>query len=1286
MKRLWSLMLVAAMGMFGGLSATAAPIHVTYLWHMHQPIYWPYETVNDTINNGRYTFDLGGVFGSRTGPYTTWPKDAVEQGHNRSGLEHSGVQVSFSGALAENLSNLWGDPGSNGWDDSYDWGINGLRTSLNNPRLDVVMFPYHHSLMPLTTPESRRMQIRLFKEIFPEVFDTSSYSKGMFPAECAFANWIIPDLVAEGIEWVLVDNVHFDRACQNYPWNSGGNLYRPNPADQVNPDPATIGSSWEQLQNVWAPTPVSVPWGYQPHYVQYINPESTLANPDVTKIVAVPAARYDGNENARGGYGAYKPENVWSSKVGLNDDPDHPMIIVAHSDGDNYGMLNSDVYHAQHGFFLDMCQNNSDFDNTTVSDYLQLYPVDQNDIIHIEPGSWSGADNGDPEFKKWMADPNVNDPTVNPDRFSWSVLMAAHNRVITADSLENSYSMNDVQWGIGSDTAKAWHYYLNAEASDYWYWDSDWQNGWNGHVTRGCNLAVAEADKVIARHPGSDTVGPSIFEPQREPYNPGGFEWNETTPQPSDFEVFTYIYDVSGLQSVTLKWRIDNDGFNPISSIQNEIYAGGPEVGAWNSIAMTGSFDPSSSGPNNVVPSPTHRAQTYKAMITGQSDVLIDYYVEAVDNNGNIRKSNIKHVVVGTAGGNPVFTYAPSVPEDCGTVTLTYDPAGRPLDGISPVKVQLDWQPSVSPPVAPDMIQTNGTWVYTAEIPDGETNLVLYFHNGGGTVDDNGGANWSVPISACSTGPAAVVSFDPPVPDGCGNVTVSYSKNYGPLKNATNILIHIGRNGWQDVIQPDPVMTGSATGTWTYVYTVPEGSTIINAAFTDGEGNWDNNQSADYHVNVTNCAADPVPAGIVITNPAADTVTVTNLPSYNVQGTAGTNLTGHLQWTNELNGQKGFLPVSTYWSIGSAGLSDGTNIIAVYGSNVVVSTSVLAEDDASDAVYDPAWDTGDDGGSGWGGGWILNASSNAGHFRASLPGNANISIGSPAWGLWANNGGVADAVRPFAAGLEEGRTFRMKLDNNFVENGGVVGIGMQNSTGDNLMEFYFVGGSSFYKIQDGNGERDTAQGWTGDGLQLTFTPRGAEGYAFSYGATTVTGLLISATDQTVRQVRVFNAFAGSGDDFNVYANDLRIETQSSSSSITGDVVTIIREPTMQDGIPVWWWQKYGLGPTNRADGNVDNDIADNWTEFVADTDPTDDASCFTNLIHDAHGSDVLNLMINGPTTNSRLYDVWYTPDLSGSGWIPMNMNILGKNDGGPVTLVLTNSGSIRFLRTGVKIP
>ena len=111
--------------------------------------------------------------------------------------------------------------------------------------------------------------------------------------------------------------------------------------------------------------------------------------------------------------------------------------------------------------------------------------------------------------------------------------------MIHADNLENNYSMNDVRWGIGSDTAKAWRFYLQAETSCHWYWDFDRANPWDGNATRGANLAIAEANKVINRNPAVDRVGPTIWPPQRDIYNPGAKHFNEATNQFSTFNVFT---------------------------------------------------------------------------------------------------------------------------------------------------------------------------------------------------------------------------------------------------------------------------------------------------------------------------------------------------------------------------------------------------------------------------------------------------------------------------------------------------------------------------------------------------------------------------------------------------------------------------------------------------------------------------------------------------------------------------------------------------------------------------
>ena len=43
----------------------------------------------------------------------------------------------------------------------------------------------------------------------------------------------------------------------------------------------------------------------------------------------------------------------------------------------------------------------------------------------------------------------------------------------------------------------------------------------------------------------------------------------------SDFYVWTFAYDVSGISSVTFYYRTDKDGVNPVDDYSNEIYKSG---------------------------------------------------------------------------------------------------------------------------------------------------------------------------------------------------------------------------------------------------------------------------------------------------------------------------------------------------------------------------------------------------------------------------------------------------------------------------------------------------------------------------------------------------------------------------------------------------------------------------------------------------------------------------------------------------------------------------------------
>ncbi len=613
-------------------------MQVGFLWHMHQPIYYPGENITQTQNAGRYSFSLYDVHNQRFGPYTSWPKDAITAAN---GLPNAGASVSFSGTLIENLNTMQG-AGVNGgmwnnWQASYTQGRQ-MMTAEGNSRLDMIGFTYAHALAPLLDVRDIRMQLKMDKVAVQQNFGaTAPLSKGFFPAETAFSERMIPALKAEGYDWAIVDNIHMDRATKNYPHTNASNLYAPNRADQINADPAQSGGAWVQLNNLWAPSRVSAPFGYRPHNVQYVDPNTGAAQ----SMVAVPGARYEGNEDGRGGFGALQYQSVMDQYRQYNSDPAHPMLVVLHHDGDNYGGGSDAYYHGNWNSMVNWANGNQNYNVTTISDYLKKYPVASSDVIHVENGSWAGADNGDPEFKKWLGDPGASG--WSPDRNSWAVMTAAKNRVYTAEDIVGAANPQNVINNTGTAAENAWHYLVQAQSSDHWYWDGT--EIWDSNVTRGANLAVAQANAVLTPAAlASETTPPSVFIPQRESYNPGGMEWS-ATPEPSDFEVWTFAYDVSGLNTVTLKYRLDNDGENPINSTQNETFAGGGEVGQWVSVSMNAT---TLSNPAGIL-NPTVRAQRFGGMIAGLSNKLVDYYVEATDARGNVTRTDIQHVYVGNS-------------------------------------------------------------------------------------------------------------------------------------------------------------------------------------------------------------------------------------------------------------------------------------------------------------------------------------------------------------------------------------------------------------------------------------------------------------------------------------------------------------------------------------------------------------------------------------------------------------------------------------------------------------
>ena len=659
--KLW--VLIVGLIAYSAVAIAANPkIYIAFQWHMHQPIYYPYESCIQTDAAARYSFSIVDTHTGRTGPYTNWPKNAVEKGITAN-MDHFGAQVSFSGSLIENLNAIEAaGKGFAGWKSNWT-SIRAKKTSLGNPRIDMVGFGYHHPLMGLLDYSDIRRQIALHKAAFATNFPGQAYSKGIFPPENAFSEREIPALVDEGLEWVLVDNLHFERASLNCPVGDGTGVVKPNNADIRNPDP----NDWTGLSGVWCPSKISAAWAHKPHYVSYVDPATGAAK----KIIAVPGSRYLGTEDARGGFGALNYDAVISQLASSNTDAAHPILVVLPHDGDNYGGGTNSYYDSNFANFIAWLKANSDkYECTTIQDYLDRFPVAATDIIHVQDGSWSGADNGDPQFKKWNADPGKYVGSAVPysaDRNSWGVMTAAKNVVETAEQVNAS----------AQGTKDGWKFYLNGQTSCYWYWDGT--EIWDSNPARAANMAIA-ASKAVAQG-GTDFTAPSMYVPQRIPYNPGEIEWFGTSGTPTymatDFKIWTYVFDMAGLQSVNLKYRVATT--NKINA-DNMTFTGGTNTGSWSSLVMT---------PTSIAsitsPIPTYKADEYGATVTGIKNKMVDYYVEAIDTKGNIKKSDIFHTWVGNGSASnpnaPTLSISPASGTYIGgtSVTLTSNGGAAPV-------------------------------------------------------------------------------------------------------------------------------------------------------------------------------------------------------------------------------------------------------------------------------------------------------------------------------------------------------------------------------------------------------------------------------------------------------------------------------------------------------------------------------------------------------------------------------------------------------------------------------
>lgn len=768
----------------------------TYLWHLHQPIYWNdqkatgedrYEYARETIDakDGGRTYpenDVRSIFSleDRVNAYQYRPASSL---FSMSGGSRAGTQLTYSGALMENVGSL-GAAGYFGYGGGWWHGMRDgwlAKTPSNHPRMDIVNFSFHHALLPLHDRQTVFMEIKLHQEKIKEVMGGGYVvSKGVFPTEMAFSTRLIPVFKQLGIDWAVVSGEKIARACPDFPLvlGSGGvNCSPPNKADQINPP----GEEFIRKSISRGCSPVNAnPMSYQIANAKWVNPDTGA----VETMLVVPSDQASSWED---GYGCFSP-GFLGALLGRNNPANPSLALLAH-DGDN-------AFGGGYSYYMECVPNYTstavanNYEMTSVQQFLTDFPAAR-PTIHVEDGAWVNADGdfGSPSFINWNY-PLLNASGQHDPANGWhekpreyAIWTATVNRVLTAQQIAG-VSPNFAKIlhpdGATHPVDRAWHYYLGSlDSGNQYYGDV---LDLEVKPTLGCNEAVQHTDPIIGGG-ALDATPPSVWIPQRHPYNPGSMNFGvqhgyQQHFNNGDFWIWTFAYDVSGPVTCVLKYREDADGVNPLASNQNETYAGGAEVGAWQSLPMTRRAFPAGNIYNkpglNYYELPAYISDHFSVQVTGIRSKLIDYYVEATDAKGFVTKTDIQHVWIGDGsgasgtGGDRV-TVTPNPPEPGQLLTVQYNATGGPIAGAPSVRIHLgknNWSTVVSP----DPVMSNtgvNTWEYSYVVDNDAATVEMVFNNGSGTWDNNSGQDWRYTTTGpIGPGPGETAATSPWVMDG----------------------------------------------------------------------------------------------------------------------------------------------------------------------------------------------------------------------------------------------------------------------------------------------------------------------------------------------------------------------------------------------------------------------------------------------------------------------------------------------------------------------------------------
>jgi chitodextrinase len=877
---------------------------------------------------------------AKTGAYQYWPMQVANELQSWSGGRGQ-VHVTMSGAVVNNvqsLETLQNVPGYSNpsWGQSWSNTAGALHTQNNFRTLDAIHFTGHHSMGPLVGADYFLKDL-----LFQNATLAQSYflggnfvsSKGYFPTELGFSERLIPTLAKLGVQWSVLGNNHYSRTLKDYPYATydatGDTLTSPpNRADLRN---TSATGSWVAAQMAHEQQVIvnKFPFASTPHWVRHVDP----ATGAVTKLAGVPVSQngswLEGWEGATtvdeiAPYAALEPRQFYviahdgdnsSGRAGSLSTWQAGYNTTCSGNGyclgiDEYLRANpipaSDVQHVQDGSWVDTRDSSSDptwyhwhlpfliwkgqfadFNRVTgmnLAPKTNLKGVQEGATVSFEYG-WHYLERN---FALLQAALNYAKTAeqiwLDGHPNYWSPTTAADKQVTYTGNQLNPWMMS---FPVKGDAAKdyagganpaelGWYFLLPAMDSGFGYYDENKDD--DVKPTLAFNNSLAFSKPYVQAHAADDRTGPSVWWPQRYPYNPGSVNASKAegwTVQhySNDFAVYTYGYDVSGITSAVVKVRVHASNNIDANDDTYKVYdpaalAATPglsitpsSVGAWQSFPMKmRDLQPAINGVDwvpgtrdtlAVLPA-EEIGDLYYTYLSGFRNQLLDYYVEMTDSRGNVTRSEIQQVFVGAGTYSPSSTGSGFVEDVNGKVAGVYpflvvDKEAPSTPGTIVASQLTDRSVTLAWPASTDNVGVTGYTVYrngtavattaaTTYTDSGLTPSTLYSYS---VTAQDAAANASAQsaITSVTTQPADTAAPTAPGQPVAGTVTstsvaltwTASTDNYG----VTQYVVY--RNGAQAGVTASTGFTDSGLSpSSTYVYTIVAKDAAGNASSASG--------------------------------------------------------------------------------------------------------------------------------------------------------------------------------------------------------------------------------------------------------------------------------------------------------------------------------------------------------------------------------------------------------------------------------------------------------------------